>query len=164
MNYRLPEADRERMTRNQLNGMIRMIYLISNAAHMEEDMGERLDCIPHGRRRVRMALGQLRSVLDDLKGTVTADQMKRLYNTCRDNEMRIVPKGTPDGKIIAFDREPAQYLIDAAQESKCIGCTLDAKQCRNCEMYKIMVAYIPLDDYKGENCPYGMRVHDWRDN
>lgn len=161
MSYQLPEEARERMTRVQLYAMIRMINVLANAAGLEDDFGERLDCIPRGRQRVRMALGQLRSIMADLKGTITEDQMRRLHNACRDNEMRIVPKGTPGGKAIALDRQEMQMLVDAAQETKCLGCVLDAKQCRNCEMYKVMVAYVPLDDYSGENCPYGMQMHHW---
>ncbi|MBR3333144.1 MAG: hypothetical protein IKG23_02530 [Clostridia bacterium] len=161
--YQLPEEDRERMTRSQINALIWLINVVACTACLEEDFGTRLDCIPYGRRRVRMTLGQLRAIIEDLKGTITADQMRRIQNSCRDYMMRLVPKQMPKGDVLALDRKHAKLLVDAAQESRCLGCVLDAKECRSCEMYKILVAYLPLDDYSGENCPYGMKIHVWEE-
>ena len=161
--YSLPESERERMHRTELNAMIRLIYMRSNMAGFEREFGERLDFIPDGRKRVRLVLGQIKSIEEDLKGTITADQNKRLHNTCRDNEMRLVPRQTPDGAVIALDKHDAHLLFDAAMESRCAACPMDCEECRSCELYKMLVAYIPLDSYETTMCPYAMSYKDWRD-
>jgi hypothetical protein len=68
--YTLPEADCERLRRTEMNALRMLLALLSSVAYAKDDLRQRLECVPDGNRRFRMAYGQLKAVCDDLIGTV----------------------------------------------------------------------------------------------
>lgn len=155
----MDEKDCERMTRTELNALQFLLIAINFAVHGSEDLRRRLECIPNGMQRMKMSLGGLRAVGDDLVGTITQAQARKIQNTMKDMEVRITPKGMPETVNVIFDREQAMALIDAAK-AKCTNCAEDGESCRKCKLYQILEAYTPLDDYgSGLTCPYALI--DW---
>ena len=129
---------------------------LSTAAYVQDDLKDRLECIPDGNRRLRMAVGGLRAVCDDVIGTVSKAQAKQIYGTMRDYELRLVPKLTPASVNIMLTKEQGIELMDMARE-KCHGCVEDGESCRECRLYKIFEATTPMDDYgDGLLCPYSL--------
>lgn len=153
------EKDCERMTRTELNSLQMLLVAINFAAHGIEDLSKRLDCIPSGKQRMKMSLGGLKAVADDLVGTITRDQARKLKNTMDDMEVRITPRNMPETVNIMLDRDQAMALIDAAKV-KCTNCAEDGENCRKCRLYQLLEAYTPLEDYgSGLTCPYALI--DW---
>jgi len=156
--YSLPDDQCERLRRTELIAVKLLLAHLSTAAYGQEDLAERLECIPHGKARYRLALGALRSVVDDLIGTVSKAQCKQIMGTMRDYEMRLVPKATPQTSNIVMTREAGVELMELARE-KCHGCVEDGEGCRKCRLYQILEATTPLDDYgDGLICPYALAV------
>ena len=154
--YSLPDADCERLKRNEMNGLRMLLAHLSTAAYVQDDLKDRLECIPDGNRRLRMAVGGLRAVCDDVIGTVSKAQAKQIYGTMRDYELRLVPKLTPASVNIMLTKEQGIELMDMARE-KCHGCVEDGESCRECRLYKIFEATTPMDDYgDGLLCPYSL--------
>ena len=154
--YSLPDADCERLKRNEMNGLRMLLAHLSTAAYVQDDLKDRLECIPDGNRRLRMAVGGLRAVCDDVIGTVSKAQAKQIYGTMRDYELRLVPKLTPASVNIMLTKEQGIELMDLARE-KCHGCVEDGESCRECRLYKIFEATTPMDDYgDGLLCPYSL--------
>ena len=154
--YSLPDADCERLKRNEMNGLRMLLAHLSTAAYVQDDLKDRLECIPDGTRRLRMAVGGLRAVCDDVIGTVSKAQAKQIYGTMRDYELRLVPKLTPASVNIMLTKEQGIELMDMARE-KCHGCVEDGESCRECRLYKIFEATTPMDDYgDGLLCPYSL--------
>ena len=159
--YSLPEADCERLKRTEMIGMRMLLAHLSSAAYFQEDLKDRLECIPDGNRRLRLAIGGLRAVCDDLIGTITRAQAKQIYGTMKDYDLRLVPKLTPGTVNIILTKEQGKDLMDLARE-RCTGCVEDGESCRECRLYKILESTTPLDDYgDGLICPYSLAV--WKE-
>ncbi len=154
--YYLPEEDCERLRRTEMNGLRLLLAHLSTAAYVQDDLTERLKCIPDGNRRLKMAVGGLRAVCDDVIGTITKAQARQIYGTMKDYELRLVPKLTPSSVNIILTKEQGMDLMDIAKE-KCPGCVETSETCRGCRLYKIFEATTPLDDYgDGLICPYSL--------
>ncbi len=156
----MEEKDCERMKRSEYEAMRGLLAATSYIAHGNDDLQQRLKCIPSGKQRMRMLLGSVRALADDLIGTMTRSQCQQLRNTMQDMEIRMVPKMTGMSQNVIFDKDLAKGLIDAAQE-KCHGCVEDGNGCRNCALYKVLEGIIPLENYDGMICPYA--VSEWED-
>ena len=113
--YSLPEADCERLKRTEMIGMRMLLAHLSSAAYFQEDLHDRLECIPDGNRRLRLAIGGLRAVCDDLIGTITRAQAKQIYGTMKDYDLRLVPKLTPGTVNIILTKEQGKDLMDLAR-------------------------------------------------
>ena len=159
--YMLPDADCERLMRSELTAVRMLLAALSSAAYAKEDLDDRLKCVPHGRERFRLSLGGLRAVCDDLIGTISRSQCKQIYGTMKDFEMRLLPKLTPGSTNIIMTKEQGKDLLDCARW-KCHDCVEDGERCRECQLYKVLEATTPLDDYgDGMICPYALA--DWKE-
>ena len=154
--YSLPEEDRERMTRTEMIAMNWMFSALNSCIHSETDLAKRLECVPHGKKRFRLLVGQISAIMNDLTGTMPEKQKDKVRNMMHDMEIRLVPKMTPRDVSIVLSRKDAMVLFDLAKEAKCTTCMLDSEQCRKCELYKIMTAETPLEKYEGYLCPYNL--------
>ena len=53
--YTLPDADCERLRRNEMNAVRMLLALLSTMSYAKDDLRDRLECVPNGNRRFRMA-------------------------------------------------------------------------------------------------------------
>lgn len=152
----LPDEECERLRRTEMNGLRMLLAHLSTACYFQEDIQDRLKMIRYGKERLQMAVGGLRSVCDDIIGTVTRDQAKQIKNTMCDFDLRMVPKATPESTKIIMTREQGIMLMNLARE-RCHGCVEDGTGCRKCELYRLLESTTPLDDYgDGLICPYSL--------
>lgn len=152
----LSEDQRTRFTRSEMSVVRALLPLLSYCHHGEHDLEARLKDgrINHGWWRYRSALGSLEAIVLDVLATATKAQTRQVLNTTVDMAVHIVPKTTPIGQNVVMDLQTAKFLTDCAQE-KCKMCTEDGESCKQCKLYQVMEATIPLDDYgNGLLCPY----------
>jgi hypothetical protein len=154
--YSLPDDQCERLKRSEMNGVRMLLAHLSTASYCQDDLKNRLECVPDWNRRFRLAVGGLKAVCDDVVGTISRNQAKQLLGTLRDYELRLVPKATPGTVNIMLTKEQGMELMDLARE-RCLSCTEDGDSCRKCRLYKILEATTPMDDYgSGLICPYAL--------
>ena len=152
--YKLPPESCERLKRTELVAMKLMLAHLSTAAYWLDDLKERFECIPYGRQRAAAAVGMLRSICDDVSGTIPESQLKQLYGTMKDYDLRLLPKLSPGSPNIILTREDGVALINLAR-NKCHDCVEDGEGARQCKLYQFLEATTPLDDYgDGLLCPY----------
>ena len=159
--YQLPDEDCERLTRFEMQSVRWIMAALNILVNAEKPMADRLDCIPEGRRRFRLMLGQLRAVCNDLIGTTPREQCKQIQGVMKDMQLNLIPKLAPGSEKVVMDPKDLAYLIHHAQrdEELCQTCVKDGNECRKCKMYKMLVAVAPLPDYgSGMMCPYS---GDW---
>ena len=149
----LKEDDCERLNRREFEAARCLLGAVSYAAHAQEDLQNRLQCLDKGKQRMAMIVGCIKAMADDIIGTVPTGQCRQLKNTMMDMEMRMVPKLTRMSTNVIFDQQVAKGLIDAAME-QCKGCVEDARSCRKCALYKVLESALPLDNYDSLSCPY----------
>lgn len=155
--YQLPEESCERLTASEMRAVRWCLAAISSIAYAQEDLASRLECVPNGKCRWRLMLGHLRALLNDLLGTVPEKQRKSIRNTMHDMEQRLVPKYTPMDNRVVLPAHDVGYLVEQAKKEMCTSCVLTDDECRKCELYQILEAAVPLDDYgNGGICPYNM--------
>jgi hypothetical protein len=143
-----------------MNAVRMLLALLSTVAYAKDDLKDRLECIPNGNRRFRMAYGQLKAVCDDLIGTISRAQAKQIYGTIKDYELRLAPKATPGTVNVILTKEQGMDLMDMARE-RCLDCVLDGNECRECKLYQMLESTTPMDDYgSGLTCPYA--TAEWR--
>ena len=154
--YMLPDEDCERLNRVEMQAVRMMLAALSTAAYAKDDLKERLECVPDGNKRFRLALGGLRAVCDDVIGTVSRSQCKQIYGTMKDFEMRLLPKLTPGTTNIIMTKDQGKDLLECARW-KCHDCVEDGEACRQCKLYKLLEATTPMDSYgDGLICPYAL--------
>ena len=152
----LPDDQCEQLRRTEMNALRMLLAHLSSAQYFVEDMQDRLKCIPDGNRRIRMAVGLMRAVCDDLCGTVTRAQAKQIYGTMKDCDLRIVPKLSPGSVNVILTKEEGKDLMDMARD-RCHNCVEDGNSCRECRLYQILEATTPMQDYgDGLLCPYSL--------
>lgn len=154
----LDEKDCERLKRTEFEALRALLAAVSYTASANDDLKDRMECIPYGRERMSMVLGGLRALADDIIGTIPRGQAQQIGNTMKDMELRMVPKLTSMSQNIILDKTIAQGLYDAAME-KCHGCVEDAQGCRKCALYKVLESTLPLRHYDGLICPYS--ISEW---
>lgn len=148
------DEDRERMTRTEFEATRCLLGATSYLAHARDDLGKRLDCVPGGRQRMAMLMGSVKSLSNEIVDTMTTQQARQMYNVMRDMEMRMVPKLTPSKTNVLLPVEAAKTLVSSAQH-KCLVCVADGEEARRCDLYKVLEALTPLDNYgDGLTCPY----------
>lgn len=113
--YTLPDADCERLMRSELTAVRMLLAALSTAAYAQEDLQARLESVPYGKQRMRLAVGSLRAICDDVIGTISKSQCKQIYGTMRDFEMRLLPKLTPGSTNIIMTKEQGKELLDCAR-------------------------------------------------
>lgn len=157
--YQLPEKDRERLKSYEMNALRWCLAAVNSLAYGQDDLKHRLECIPEGKVRYRLSLGQIRAILNDIIGTTPYKQAKQARNLMEDMELRMVPRGyTKSDNRAVIELGDLSYLIDHAKADVCSTCILTDDECRKCQMYQLMTAYAPLDDYgSGTVCPYAQK-------
>lgn len=159
--YTLPDEACERLMRSELTAVRMLLAALSTAAYAQEDLQARLESVPYGKQRMRLAVGSLRAICDDVIGTISKSQCKQIYGTMKDFEMRLLPKLTPGSTNIIMTKEQGKELLDCARWA-CHACVKDGESCRECRLYKILEATTPLDDYgDGMLCPYALA--EWKE-
>ena len=153
--YQLPEADCERMTRPEMDAMKFGSACLSNLMFFEHDLQDRLECVPGGKHRIKLVIGQFRSLYKDICGTMQMKQKLNLVNVAKDMEVRLVPKMSPNRTTVTLEKDIAMELIDAAQ-MKCRECICDYNESRNCKLCHLLETVIPLDRYSAMSCPYSI--------
>ena len=157
----LPEEECERLVRGEFEAVRCLLGAVSYTAHARDDLQKRLEQIPNGKQRMAMILGGLKSVADDIIGTVPQGQCRQLKNTMSDMEMRMVPKMMSMSQNVILEKDNAKALIDTAME-RCHGCVEGPDTCRECGLYKVLESFLPLDNYdNGMLCPYS--TSEWSD-
>lgn len=156
----LDEKDCERMNRGEYEAMRGLLGAVSYIAHADRNLAKRLESVPYGKQRMRMILGGVKALSDDLIGTMPQGQCKQLKNTMEDMEIRMVPKMAAMCRNVVFDKDLAKELIDIAQE-KCHGCVEDGESCRSCGLYRVLESLLPLNDFGGMLCPFS--VSEWEE-
>lgn len=158
--YKLPDDQCERVNRSEMIALRWSFAAINSIAYAKDDLKNRLKMIPNGVTRWNLMLGQLRSLLNDIVGTVPRKQCKTIKNVMDDMELRMVPKFTPKDHRINMDVEDLSYLVNHAKKDICIGCTMSGDECKDCNLYRILEAVAPPEDW-GNNysCPYSRE--DW---
>lgn len=155
--YQLPEEDCERLNSTEMRAVRWSLAAENSVSYAQRDLEKRLECIPEGKRRWRLMLGQLRALCNDLIGTIPVKQCKTIRNVMNDMELRMVPKGTKHDTRVVLDAKDLGYLVTLAKKEMCTSCILTDDECRRCELYKILEIAVPLDDYgDGTICPYNM--------
>ena len=152
--YELPDDQCERLTRTEMHSVQWMLNAVSTLRYAEEDLADRLECVPYGNRRMKLAIGQIGSLLQDVLGTVSDKQRRQLRNTTNDMEVRLVPKMTRQTVNVVLDEETAKELVSAAQAKCHWDCVPDPEESRNCELCKLLEAVVPLESYESVSCPY----------
>lgn len=159
--YRLPEEDCERLNRFEMQAVRMVLAAASIAAYSQEDLKDRLECIPYGNQRMRLAVGGIRALADDIVGTISVAQCRQIYGTMKDFEMRLVPKLTPASTNVIMTKEQAKDLMDCARW-QCHDCVNSGEEARGCRLYKLLESTTPADDYgDGMVCPYALA--EWKD-
>ena len=138
-----------------------LLNALSTLRYAEKDLKKRLDCVPSGNQRLRLAIGQLGSLLQDVLGTVSDRQRRQIRNTAHDMEVRLVPKLTSQKVNVVLDGEIARELVDAALAKCHWECVPDLDGNRSCELCKILEAVVPLENYDSVSCPYWRA--EWED-
>ena len=157
--YQLPDEDCERLKRSEMDAVRMLLAVLSAAAYAKEDLFDRLECVPYGNQRMRLALGGLRAVCDDVVGTISKSQCKQIYGTMKDFRIELRPRLMPGSTNVVMTKEQGKELLDLARW-QCHDCVKDGEECRQCRLYKIMEATTPLNDYgDGLVCPYALA--DW---
>jgi len=160
--YKLPEAQRERLKRSEMVAMRWSMAALSNLAYAQDDLADRLECIPMGKRRYRLMMGHLRSILSDIGGTIPIKQCMTVQNTMDDMELRMVPKLSPRPQTAVIEVDDLSFLVNHAKkdEGMCMTCMLDGDECRKCRLYQILESIAPQQEWgKSTICPYNRP--DW---
>lgn len=160
--YQLPDDKCERMNRTEMNAVKWCLAALNSVAYAKDDLAKRLEMIPNGKRRWGLMLGQLRSLVNDLVGTIPVKQCLTIKNTMNDMELRMVPKMTPIGDRVSMSVKDLAYIVREAKKDVCVGCTYTGDECRKCELYRILESIAPLEDWGSSlMCPYSKE--DWWD-
>lgn len=156
----LDDKDCVRLTRNEVEAVRFLLGAVNYLAKAKDVLqgGPCLKRVPHGDARMRLTLGGLKSIIDDILGTVTIKQCLQLKNTMADMEMRMVPKMTPMTTNVILEQDIMKEMINLARVA-CKDCTRDSNTCLKCALYPNLEATVPLDDYGGALCPYALI--DW---
>lgn len=160
--YQLEEKDCERLNRSEMQAVRWSLAALHCVAHAQNDLAERLKCIPNGQRRWRLMVGQLRALCNDIIGTTPRKQCVGIQSTMNDMELRFVPKYTPFDTRVVMDVNDLSFLVSHAKKDICSACILTGDECRECELYKILESIAPQQDWGHSTvCPY-LR-EDWFD-
>ena len=146
--------DAVRITRTEKMGMIVLAYAATILDELRTEMAKRIAMIPDGQKRMDEISEKTDGILHELRLTVPEEQRMNLQNTAHEYEVRLTPKATPSKTCVVMGKEEFRTLVDAAR-AKCVECTMDDNECEACELYKLLTAVLPLDDYhNGMLCPY----------
>lgn len=148
--------DAVRLTRNEKMSMILLAHSASVLEDLRTDIGDRLGMVKDGKERMETLAVECDRMLNDVRLTIPMEQRRGLDNTCRDYEMRTVPKHTPSTTNVVMGKDEFKTLVDYARAT-CHDCTMDDEECQECSLFKTLSSTLPLDDYHHQYlCPYNM--------
>lgn len=152
--FELPDEQCERLTRNEMSAVRMLLILSSEMNYAKEDLQKIMGIVPNGKARMNMLVGNCTSLFKDVLGAMSDKQRKVLKNSALDYDLKIVPKVSAGQTSIAVQKDDMTELVNCARE-KCKLCALSGLEAKNCKLYRLLEAYIPLDDYGAEIiCPY----------
>ena len=150
----------ERLTRTEMQGLEWLLTATSILADGDKDLHERLsDDDAQALFRVR---GELLKIINHLLDDVPPAQLRKVRSTMSDMQMQLVPKMMPRKVSVILSKDEGEALVDAAQHGECAYCTRTDAEARECKLYHVMTAVVPLEDYGGGLlCPYNLAT--WED-
>lgn len=152
--FELPDEQCERATRDEMSAIRMMLVMASNLAYTKDDLGKRLDIIPDGKTRLESLLSESTSLFQDILGTISDKQRRKLRNDAKDYDVKLTPKFSAEKTTLALSKQELMALINCARE-RCKFCTLSGRECEKCELYQILLTVVPLNDYGSDIvCPY----------
>ena len=152
--FELPDDECVRLTHNEMAAVLMILNAFSLLMGAEKTLNDRFEAVPDGLNRFRDVRDKAHDLLDDIIGTISDSQRKRIRGVMKDYEIRAVPKLTPESRNVIMEKDVLEDLVDSARD-KCVGCVEDGNTCRKCRLYKFLEAYAPLGEpYKGWLCPY----------
>lgn len=153
------EPSREDATRLTRNERIAMLWFANADTTMEElqsSLADRLKMIDDDPNRMKDLADKTDQMLQEIRLTIPIEQRMSLQNTGSDYEVRLTPKATPQVTSVVMMKEEFKQLVDIARE-KCRDCTESDETCARCQLYKLLVSILPLDDYHNSLlCPYNL--------
>lgn len=151
----------ERLNRGEYEAVRCLLGAVNYMAHARDGLKGREGAVTNGQARMTVLVEGVRAFTDELLDTVPTGQCKQLRNTMTDMEIRMVPKRMPMSQNVVLEKDHAKALVDIAME-KCHGCVEDEKSCLDCALYKVLVSFLPLENYEnGMLCPYSLS--EWKD-
>ena len=153
--FSLPEEQCERLVRQELLAVRWIMAALDILVPAKKDIEKRLSIIPDGIERMDEVIRLMKELSDDIAGTINRNQCRHIWNTYKDFELRLVPKLSPGSTNLILEKEQGKILIDSARV-KCNDCVEDENSCRKCDLYKILEATTPMDEYVGMICPYSL--------
>lgn len=155
MAFELPEDECVRMTRDEMSATRMILIAASEMNYAKDDLKKRLATIPNGTERMTELTDGITDLFKDVMGTITDKQRRVLRNSAQDYEVHIVPKMMQEKSFIAVDKEDMTTLVNCARE-KCKYCSMAGSDIRKCDLYNLLEAYVPLNDYGSDDimCPY----------
>ena len=152
--FELPDNECERATRDEMSAIRMLLVMASNLQYANEDLTKRLRMIPDGESRLKTLTEEYTALFQDILGTITDKQRRKLRNDALDYDVKLTPKIGMDKTTLAISKQELMTFVNCARE-KCKFCTLDGYACKACNLYQILETVIPLNDYGSEiSCPY----------
>lgn len=152
--FHLTDDQRERIPKAQVTALQWLLHALSSVRYAKTDLASRIACIPDAKRDLSCAIWMLDWICKALIETIPTEQVKRILNQMKDNEIRIVPKLTPPEYRMTLTKDEAMECVDLMRVA-CQSCILDGEECRKCVRYKMLTALVPLESYDGlYSCPY----------
>lgn len=152
--FHLTDDQRERIPKAQVTALQWLLHALSSVRYAKTDLASRIACIPDAKRDLSCAIWMLDWICKALIETIPTEQVKRILNQMKDNEIRIVPKLTPPEYRMTLTKDEAMECVDLMRVA-CQSCILDGEECRQCVRYKMLTALVPLESYDGlYSCPY----------
>lgn len=148
--------DARNLTRSEKGSLLFLMNTVSALMFGKEDLKNRAEMIENGTERFDAVCDMALKLLDDIRTTIPERQQMSLNNTVHDYDLRLVPKIQPQSTAVVVDKKEFKTLVDAAQ-IKCRECVHDSNEAKRCELYKLLVTILPLDEYPEMFlCPYNM--------
>lgn len=152
--FELPDNECERATRDEMSAIRMLLIMSSNLAYAEDDLKKRLSIVPDGEARLKSVLEESTSLFQDILGTISDKQRRKLRNDANDYDVKLTPKFSADKTTMALSKQELMTLVNCARE-KCKFCILNGRECEQCELYQMLITIIPLNDYGSDIvCPY----------
>lgn len=150
----LPDDQCRRAVRNEMHAIQFMLTILSAGTNVSKDLSERLKDVPQGAQMWRCGMGLLKSVCNDVVGTLPIKQARQIKGVCDNYEIRLMPKLSSKDRTIVLSAETGRELISLAQEG-CRMCSKTADEAEKCQLFNLLTAITPLDDYDRYGlCPY----------
>lgn len=152
--------DCERLKRSEMEALRWLLAMLSVAEEVKDGLRDRFKSTKSGAVCLRLAIGLLHRVCNEVLATTTEQQHRQIQGTMRDYELRLQPRLTPRGTGIVLSKENGVLMLECMRE-KCLTCAEDGVSCRKCKLYQFLEATSPLDDYgDGILCPYAVKASE----